>query len=206
MSAPAGVPMSDLHLVTIELVRLSVAGGLLAWRTSETTLRLDEKPDEAARRLAGEASLSGVGVVLHSTSWRYDDGPVLTYALFPDAPDASCQVLGQHVITGPSAIEPSPAQVGQTHVAAHAARHLADLATGRDPHVSQCATARADAWRLLLASGQAVHATRAGGAADHDHRVHREPPGRHVPWMLTDELGPRPASSVDSTHHGRSTP
>lgn len=54
--------------------------------------------------------------------------------------------------------------VGDGHVAAHAARHLADLAAGRHPHIVGCTRRRPSEWQLLAAHARQVHV---------DHDAHR---------------------------------
>lgn len=145
--------------VTVEVVGLSVSGGQLHWRLQTAPLSGLAAPDDLARELADVAALSDPGVVLHSTSWRYA-GPelVLTYALFPDVPASTGRRrLDHHVVTGPGPLHPAPTRVDEEHVAAHAVRHLADLAAGRDPHVVLCASQRPVEWHLLVEHAGHVH-------------------------------------------------
>ena len=83
---------------------------------------------------------------------------MLTYALFPAA-DArvSWQPLHEHLAVCQGPLHPSPEHVRDRHVAAHAARHLADLAAGRDPHLTRCAELRPYDWHLLQAHAATVH-------------------------------------------------
>jgi len=145
--------------VTVEVVGLSVAGGQLYWRMRKAPLPGLAAPDDLARELAGAAALSATGVVLHSTCWRHTGtGLVLTYAVFPDASvTPGRRRLDHHLVAGPGPLHPTPAQVDDEHVAAHAVRHLADLAAGRDPHVVVCAGQRPEQWRLLAEHAERVH-------------------------------------------------
>lgn len=149
--------MSAPNPVVVELIGLGVAGQALHWRVARQHLGT-AYPDDVARDLCRAAVQPGTAV-LHSTSWRHTAGElVLTYAAFPDARASECgEPLRHHLVTGPGPQEPSPSVVLDEHVAAHAVRHLAYLAAGRDPHVVACAALRADDWEVLVRHGQAVH-------------------------------------------------
>ncbi|MBC7375797.1 MAG: hypothetical protein H7323_17550 [Frankiales bacterium] len=133
---------------------------MLRWHSQTQPLCGGQSPDQCARLLAGLAVLSGdEGVALHSTSWRHEGSQVmLTYALFPagDA-DIGWTPLNEHLAVCQGPLQPSPEHVGDRHVAAHAARHLSDLATGRDPHLTRCAELRPYEWNLLRAHAATVH-------------------------------------------------
>lgn len=142
--------------VVVELLRLSAGLGGLGVTRTQAPLR--GAPDELARALAGVQGGAPAGVVLHSTSWRYERGRLLlTYALFPAAADPLTEPLEHlHVVTGPDPLRPGPRAVDVRAVAAHAVRHLADLAE-RDPHVKRCAQSAPGAWQVLCDVGAQVH-------------------------------------------------
>lgn len=150
---PVGVP------VVLELIALSVGDDGLCWRRQRVEVTGTQLPDAVARALAGlDGPDAPVDVVLHSTSWRHTgDELVLTYAVFPDPLHLAGRPLRDHVVTGPGPLHPTPLAVGGGHVAAHAARHLADLAGGRDPHVTTCAQRSPHAWRVLAEHARGVH-------------------------------------------------
>jgi hypothetical protein len=145
--------------VDVELVSLSVVPGRLRWHV--TSQPLDGAPDDVARRLAGlsrDGAGAPPGTVLHSTSWRSTgSGLVVTYALFPAPPAAAARPLELHLACGPGPLHPAPPLVEAACVAAHAVRHLADLASGRDPHVVRCARQRPAEWALLREQARLVH-------------------------------------------------
>ena len=157
---PAAVP------VTVELLHLSAVGGRLLWRA-------DRRPPAAAaaavaRALAGVVHGAPEGTVLHSTSWRGTArGLVVTYALFPAPPAVHARPLELHLATGPGPLHPAPDALEQAHVAAHAVRHLADLAHGRDPHVVRCTEQRPAEWALLREQARLVHVDHDLAAAPH---------------------------------------
>ena len=158
--------------VIVELVGLCVGQAELRWSISRAFLAAGQTPDELARSLAGASARStGRGVVLHSTSWRH--GPealTVTYALFPDPRRVMTSPLAaHHLVTGTGPLHPSPVEIGDAHVAAHAVRHLGDLAAGRDPHVVGCTREQPEAWRVLAAHAARVHA---------EHAEHRAAGGR----------------------------
>lgn len=158
--------------VVVEVFGLRVVGDALLWVVSSGQLPGMQEPDDLARELAGVSGGAEPGVVLHSTSWRHTGGElVVTYALFPDLRTGAGQPLRQHLVTGPGPLEPSPVTVTAGHVAAHAVRHLADLAADRDPHVVSCARARPDDWHLLARHAQAVHV---------DHALTAVPAAHHL--------------------------
>jgi mycothiol synthase len=156
--------------VLVEVLALSLLGGELHWEACREALPDGVDADAAARRLA-RLPEPAVDLVLHSTSWRTDGTDlVLTYAVFPAVPGPTARPLGRHLVTGPGPLQPTPVHCAQEHVAAHAVRHLADLAADRDPHVGACALRRAREWGVLRAHAARVHVdrvpvpARAGGA------------------------------------------
>ncbi|QYC42589.1 hypothetical protein Nocox_24930 [Nonomuraea coxensis DSM 45129] len=132
--------MTAGHVVSVETLMLRVGtDNRWSYRHATTSPRAGETPDEAARRLAGVRG-DDPGVVLHSTSWRYEpDGRVvLTYAVCPDpapwlpaehAPDLE-------IARGAGPATPSPDHVTLANVVAHAVRHLAFL-VAEDPVVAR---------------------------------------------------------------------
>ena len=125
-------------LVEVYLLRCR-ADGRLAYRRQTTLLGPGETPDAAAGRAAtGTGSRADAVAVLHSTSWRHlDDGTiVLTYAALPDLEPGGHAVPIRDFTSARSADprRPSPPGVRHQQVAAHAARHLA-LVASTDPLV-----------------------------------------------------------------------
>jgi hypothetical protein len=118
--------------VLVEVVLLGVrptSTGVeeLGFRTVCEPLSAGTEPDVVARktsRLPVDES-----ALLHSTSWRFDDGQVvLTYVALPDPdPDAPRHRIAASVAQCDDAAHPSPS-VAVAEVAAHACRHLAFLA------------------------------------------------------------------------------
>lgn len=144
--------------VVVELIGLSAVQRQLHWRITSAPLPGNQDPDGLARRLAGVQTSAARGLVLHSTSWRYTHAHLtVTYALFPDCPADPGHPLDLHLVTGPGPLQPSPATVAPGHVAAHAARHLADLAADRDPHITLCARQRPQEWHVLCQHARRVH-------------------------------------------------
>lgn len=143
--------------VAVQVMRIGVYDGVLRWRSARAILHRRADPDVLARRLAGVEQPAD-GLALHSTSWHHADGRVvLTYAVFPDpAADADWEPLAQLLAVGAGPVDPSPVLLDRCHVAAHADRHLADLAGGRDPYLSACARQRPDVWRLLAEHARGV--------------------------------------------------
>jgi hypothetical protein len=142
----------DVEVLVLRLLSADVLGH----RWVRGSLPIEASPDERAVELV--ACRSGL---CHSTSWRQDRPGllVLTYAALPDpCPHvAAAPLLLPLVVTGGGALNPSPAEVDPGHVAAHAVRHLADLAE-RDPVVREIAQADASLWSAVAhAAGAARH-------------------------------------------------
>ena len=138
--------------VVVETLLLGTHDGHLTYRVARRSLHGDEHPDAAARRLAGfaEGGPPGGGI-LHSTSWRFASGQiVLTYAALPDPDPRSAAIL--HAPAEPAhgvdPVAPSPPQVGQADVVAHACRHLAFL-HDTDPVVTAAGRRHPQLWTLL---------------------------------------------------------
>ncbi|GIF51204.1 hypothetical protein DFJ67_3326 [Asanoa ferruginea] len=136
-------------MTIVEVVLLSATDGSLRFRTVSAPLPAGPHPDDLALHLAG-LSLCTPGATLHSTSWRYAAGSVvLTYAALPDpAPHNTSPLSPDRMVIGRAALAPSPPRVDADAVAAHAARHLALLAS-TDPIVANAAAAQPDLWDLL---------------------------------------------------------
>ena len=122
--------------------------GVLAVRWVTAPAPADADLDRVAHELAGPLDGDG-GAVLHSTSWRSEPPGrlVVTYAALPD-PDlaaAAVPLLEPAVVVGPTSLQPSPRLLHGHHVAAHAVRHLADLAD-RDPVVRAAAALQPELW------------------------------------------------------------
>ncbi|MET8337821.1 hypothetical protein ABZV14_34785 [Streptosporangium canum] len=147
--------MSSHVMVEVLMLRLDGSGGF-GYRRAEDRLAGGTHPDEAARVLADAGE-----ILLHSTSWRYDDQGhiVLTYAA---CPDPHHHLPAVPVVPGPGAVaaapdRPSPPTVTVDDVAAHALRHLAWL-SGSDPVTRAFVSARPD-----LATALARHAPAPAG-------------------------------------------
>lgn len=140
----------------VELIGLAADAGAeprLRYSVRRERLQGGDHPDRLARSMCPD----GIEV-LHSTSWRQDRSgvTVVTYVAAPvEAEDAG------HVLTAPSIVAsgdplvPSPPELAPEHVAAHAVRHLAYLAT-RDPGVrAAAATSRSPLfWALVRESAE----------------------------------------------------
>ncbi|MDG4823145.1 hypothetical protein O7635_14915 [Asanoa sp. WMMD1127] len=136
-------------MTIVEVVLLSAADGALRYRTLSAALPAAVHPDDLALHLSG-LTLCTPGATLHSTSWRFaDESVVLTYAALPDPAPVSTRPLSpDRMVIGGAALAPSPPRVDAEAVAAHAARHLALLAT-TDPVIADAATAQPHLWDLL---------------------------------------------------------
>jgi hypothetical protein len=126
-------------LIEVYLLR-SQPDGNLAYRLQTGYLTNTETPDDAAVRIGAVPGDRAEAIVaVHSTSWRHhDDGTILlTYAVAPDpAPQHEATPIASFELAhGQHPHRPSPQRVTTEQVAAHAARHLALLAT-TDPQVS----------------------------------------------------------------------
>jgi hypothetical protein len=156
-ATPATTPVADdttgsAAAVAVETLLLGAHHGRLTYRVARRDLRDDEHPDTAARRLAGFTDRGpSDGAILHSTSWRFAAGQiVLTYAALPDPDPGSAAVLDPPAepARGTDPLAPSPPQVEQADVAAHACRHLAFL-HHTDPVVAACSHREPELWKLL---------------------------------------------------------
>jgi hypothetical protein len=153
-----------MAVTVVETVLFSVQAGRLAFRVRRERLarriawphvrfarsplgrRLDDHPDALARRLAG---LERAGL-LHSTSWRFEDGAVvLTYAAVPDpAPLGATPLEPERGVPYPmDPLAPGAVRLTGHDVAAHAARHLSYLRR-TDPLVAET-DAPADLWEAI---------------------------------------------------------
>jgi hypothetical protein len=136
----------------VETLLLGAHDGHLTYRVARCDLRGNDHPDSAARRLAGfTADQPPDGGVLHSTSWRFAGGQiVLTYAALPDPDPGTATVLHPPAepARGIASMAPSPPQVDQADVVAHACRHLAFL-HHTDPVVAAAGRRHPELWTLL---------------------------------------------------------
>jgi hypothetical protein len=143
----------DVEVLVLRLLSADVLGH----RWVRGPLPAHSSPDGRAVELVGCSS-----GLCHSTSWRQDRPGllVLTYAAVPDpcSHAAAAPFRLPLVVTGGGALHPRPAEVDAGHVAAHAVRHLADLAQ-RDPVVREVAQADAPLWSAVAAAaaGTAHH-------------------------------------------------
>ncbi len=142
MSAMAGWQV-DVEVVVLRLL----STGELAHRWVRGTATPELSPDERAVQLA--QCTQGL---CHSTSWRQERPGVLvlTYASLPDlCPDEPAEPLGAPlVVSSGQPLHPSPQRLRSSHVAAHAVRHLADLAL-RDPVVRALADRDRPLWSAV---------------------------------------------------------
>lgn len=144
--------------VVVEVVLIRLQSGVLHHRFARRTLTGDERPDNAALDLARAED----GAVCHSTSWRYQDGDVvLTYAVVPDPQPSrpAVALTAPSVLSSSDPLRPTPADIHEHHVVAHAVRHLAYLAN-TDPTIADVAAADTPGgcWTTLLAVGNATPA------------------------------------------------
>lgn len=144
--APPGVP------VHVETILLGTTAGRLTYRLRSGTLRGREHPDDRALALSGlDPGGVPVGVLLHSTSWRFDpNGVVLTYAALPDPDPAGALPLARppEFTASADALSPSPDRILPEHVVVHACRHLAWLHRN-DPLVRTLAQGQPRLWDLI---------------------------------------------------------
>ncbi|MFC7587078.1 hypothetical protein ACFQYP_27675 [Nonomuraea antimicrobica] len=133
------LPVTGRHVVSVETLMLRVGtDSRWSYRQARTRPRPGEHPDETACRLGGVAA-GDQGVVVHSTSWRYEpEGRVvLTYVVCPDpAPWLPAVEVPVLEIARGRAPAPSPEHVALANVVAHAIRHLAFL-MAEDPVVAR---------------------------------------------------------------------
>lgn len=176
---------SDAVHLEIEVVALRIEAGVLKARLVRGWRGPNEHPDEAAMRLA-KAQVAP-GVVSHSTSWRFDDGKVVvTYAVLPDpCVELVAPPVGPiAVVSSGSLAHPTPKQLEQHHVVAHAICHLAHLRE-HDPGVARAATLVPELWSAVAAaaaraSTQAhdqIHAALGSPVFDSDSAAEQVPPG-----------------------------
>jgi hypothetical protein len=147
-AAPAGVP------VQVETILLGATAGRLTYRLRSGALRGREHPDDRALALSGlgrDGHGSPVGVLLHSTSWRFGPtGVVLTYAALPDPdPGGAVSLVAPPDFAGSTdGRSPSPDLILPEHVVVHACRHLAWLHRN-DPLVRALADGQPRLWDLI---------------------------------------------------------
>lgn len=144
-------------MTTIEVLLLSERQGTLRYRAVRGRLETGMHPDDLAVSLAG-LTLCTRGALVHSTSWRYADDVILTYAALPDpTPDLPTEPVPADAISfSASPLMPSPYDLGLDAVASHAGRHLA-LLLSTDPVVAEAAVGFPELWDLVakLAPGVA---------------------------------------------------
>lgn len=135
-----GLPVVHVEVL---LLRCGSDGGV-AYRTARRRLGGATTPDRVAASACGDVDRVRV---LHSTSWRHvvGEGVVLTYVAVPDPDPAAhaTDLVAPAVVSSGDPLRPTPDELHQHHVAAHAVRHLAELA-GRDPAVRAAADRPAD--------------------------------------------------------------
>ncbi|MFY1692871.1 hypothetical protein [Plantactinospora sp. WMMB782] len=151
-------PTASAVPVEVETILLSAVSGELRFRVRTGALTEGEHPDGVARDLAG-LSRRGPDVLLHSTSWRFQNtGIVLTYVALPDPhpkADQSTPVEPLPVVSQEDPLAPTPAIVRLVDVAVHACRHLAFL-RHTDPLVAARADELPDLWRHISRFSPAV--------------------------------------------------
>ncbi|GAA3310835.1 hypothetical protein [Nonomuraea dietziae] len=114
--------------------------GSWSYRRAAVAPFTGEAPDDGVRRISGIRA-DDPSRVVHSTSWRYLPNlgqVVLTYAVCPDPePEATRITLDDLIIArGSAPAAPSPDQIEEANVVAHAIQHLAFLQT-TDPVVGR---------------------------------------------------------------------
>jgi hypothetical protein len=148
--------MGGWHVDVEVVVLRALPDGGLGYRWVRGSAPRNSSPDECARALTGHAR-----GLCHSTSWRLGapGALVLTYAALPDwCLDQPADPLRTAlVVPSGEPAHPAPAEMAGSHVAAHAVRHLADLA-GRDPAVQQVAKQDPELWSAIA---------RTAGGAEH---------------------------------------
>lgn len=137
--------------IDIELILLRAGSAGLRYRAVRFPLRPGATPDESA--LAVATDRCGVTPdVCHSTSWRYEPSGALwlTYATLPDVSQstAGVRLVAPAVLSSGDPLRPTPIDVHDHHVAAHAVRHLA-LLSAEDPAVRSVAATDPDTWSLI---------------------------------------------------------
>ena len=139
-----------LRAVHVEVVSFGVDQyDALCYEIRRDFLSAKTTPDEYALALSGV--LEGApGAVCHSTSWRYEvDAVVLTYGATPTSlTGLGLGLVEPSVVCSTDPLRPSPDGLHSPHVVAHAARHLADLAS-RDPTVARVSAQRPRLWVAL---------------------------------------------------------
>lgn len=175
-SDPAHAAIPD---VAVEVLLFRLDGpGRLAYRELRGRWSPPGTPDTLALRLAGIDGPAPAATISHSTSWRCDPHGriVLTYALLPDPdplqPAVTLPPVG--VLCSGDPLLPSPSALHTHHVAAHAVRHLGQLAE-HDPVVRAAADRRPELWRVVTA----LAATMAVGSHEeaHSETLSRSPAG-----------------------------
>lgn len=147
-------------IVEVLVFRLDGEAGL-AYREVRARLRSPQEPDALALGIAGIAGAAPEWTVSHSTSWRCDPSGavVLTYAVTPDPdphhPAVALTTAG--VLCSGDPLRPGPPALHVHHVAAHAVRHLSELATS-DPTVREAAGHRPALWRVISQVGATMTA------------------------------------------------
>jgi hypothetical protein len=144
-----------MAVTVVEAVLFSVPAGRLAFRVRRKRLARGEHPDTLARRLAGlDGAGGGAGRgagLLHSTSWRFEDGAVvLTYAAVPDpAPFGAVLLDRERAVPYPmDPLAPGAVPLTAHDVAVHAGRHLSYLRR-TDPLVARAADRQAELWDAI---------------------------------------------------------
>ena len=137
--------------VGVEVALLAVDDrGRLGYRVVAGSAAPAAAPDQVALELAALPP-DAAGVVVHATSWRYEDAGhlVLTYAAMPcDPRPGDTPLVGVGVLSSDDPLLPAPAGLHEHHVVAHAARHLGYLAR-HDRTVRACAAAAPRPWQAL---------------------------------------------------------
>lgn len=134
-------------VVEVVLLRLSAERGL-AYRRVRGAAAPGADLDDRALELAGATG------VCHSTSWRREgDVLVVTYAALPDGDEnqAAEPLRRPSIVAGSTPLRPTPPVMHGHHIAAHAVRHLADLAE-RDPVIRAACADHPALWQAVVAS------------------------------------------------------
>lgn len=132
--------------ISLELWFAKIVGDKVLFERQETDISdTSDSPDKIVRQritqLSGEISVAADECIIHSTSWRFDvlqSRVILTFLVYADKLNfkegsASSLDLGDLVMANSeSPSHPVPKVFSDSHVLAHALRHLSFLA-GKDP-------------------------------------------------------------------------
>ncbi len=139
--------------VVVEVIGIRpLPDGALGYRVVHALWEPGTTPDRLALDAIGIAETPGPWTVSHSTSWRFEEPDVvyLTYAVMPDlVMSADVTILERTgVVSSGDPMLPTPPELHEHHIAAHAVRHLAYLVE-TDPAVRDAAGRWPRAWQPI---------------------------------------------------------